>query len=150
MRGEIRRKGFWHEPDALPTSKTIALQTWAPVATEILLERAGRRMLAADLAAEVQERSRVSTSHPVATWLPDVLVLVDHLRSRAGEAPLSSLVGAPPPPARSPVRRASGKAGPSSSRPPAARRVARSDRPTATCPRCFMALPATGVCDNCD
>jgi hypothetical protein len=30
------------------------------------------------------------------------------------------------------------------------RRVAKTDRPVAVCPTCFMALPATGVCDNCD
>jgi hypothetical protein len=28
--------------------------------------------------------------------------------------------------------------------------VAKTDRPVAVCPTCFMALPATGVCDNCD
>lgn len=32
---------------------------------------------------------------------------------------------------------------------PARRRVARSDQPVAVCPTCFMALPATGVCDSC-
>jgi hypothetical protein len=29
-------------------------------------------------------------------------------------------------------------------------RVAASDRPVNLCPRCFIALPATGVCDTCD
>lgn len=29
-------------------------------------------------------------------------------------------------------------------------RVAASDRPVNLCPRCFLALPATGICDNCD
>ncbi|MCG2797979.1 MAG: hypothetical protein L6367_05500 [Cellulomonas sp.] len=29
------------------------------------------------------------------------------------------------------------------------RAVAASDRPVTTCPTCFMALPATGVCDQC-
>ena len=29
-------------------------------------------------------------------------------------------------------------------------RVAASDRPVNLCPRCFLALPATGVCDTCD
>ena len=32
----------------------------------------------------------------------------------------------------------------------APRRVAASDRPVTVCPRCFMAIPATGLCDNCD
>ena len=30
------------------------------------------------------------------------------------------------------------------------RKPAASDRPVITCPRCFMALPATGICDTCD
>lgn len=29
-------------------------------------------------------------------------------------------------------------------------RVAASDRPDKLCPRCFIALPATGICDQCD
>ncbi|MCD4534085.1 hypothetical protein LRP67_08340 [Nocardioides sp. cx-169] len=33
---------------------------------------------------------------------------------------------------------------------PAKPRIAATDRPVAVCDRCFMALPATGVCDNCD
>ncbi|MCW2854358.1 MAG: hypothetical protein JWM84_4022 [Nocardioides sp.] len=34
--------------------------------------------------------------------------------------------------------------------PPAKPRIAAADRPVTVCQRCFMALPATGVCDNCD
>ena len=34
-------------------------------------------------------------------------------------------------------------------KPAAAKRVALSDRPVAICPTCFMALPATGICDDC-
>lgn len=29
-------------------------------------------------------------------------------------------------------------------------RTAASDRPVKLCPTCYLALPATGVCDNCD
>jgi len=36
-----------------------------------------------------------------------------------------------------------------SSRPAAKPRVAASDRPVNLCPSCFLAMPATGVCDNC-
>ena len=32
----------------------------------------------------------------------------------------------------------------------APKRVAVTDRPVNVCPRCFMAIPATGLCDNCD
>lgn len=34
--------------------------------------------------------------------------------------------------------------------PAAPKRVHAVDRPVAVCPRCFMALPATGLCDTCD
>ena len=148
MRGEVRRKGFWHEPDALPTSKAIALQTWAPVTIEVLLEREGRKITATDLATEVQSRSGVSTSHPPTSWVPDLLVVVDHLRTLDGEPSLSGLVGTPPPPPR--ATRSSGGGRTASPRVSAPRAPAKSDRPISTCPRCFMALPATGICDNCD
>lgn len=46
--------------------------------------------------------------------------------------------------ARSP--RATSSRAASTSRP----RVAASDRPDVLCPRCYIALPATGVCDTCD
>ena len=54
--------------------------------------------------------------------------------------------------ARTPGTRASAPrasaraASPSTPRP----RVAASDRPDNVCPRCFIALPATGICDQCD
>ena len=32
----------------------------------------------------------------------------------------------------------------------APKKVALTDRPVNVCPRCFMAIPATGLCDNCD
>ncbi|MEO9326279.1 hypothetical protein ABFT23_22510 [Nocardioides sp. C4-1] len=32
----------------------------------------------------------------------------------------------------------------------APKRVAPTDRPVNVCPTCFMAIPATGICDNCD
>ena len=37
-----------------------------------------------------------------------------------------------------------------SPRSPRPKRVAASDRPVTVCPTCFMAIPATGLCDNCD
>jgi hypothetical protein len=33
---------------------------------------------------------------------------------------------------------------------PRSTRVAATDKPVNLCPRCFIALPATGVCDTCD
>ncbi len=32
---------------------------------------------------------------------------------------------------------------------PRARRAAEPEKPEAICPTCYMAMPATGVCDNC-
>ena len=49
-----------------------------------------------------------------------------------------------------PRRRAPTSTGTAAKKPAAAKRVAMSDRPIAVCPTCFMALPATGICDDCD
>ena len=65
-----------------------------------------------------------------------------------------------PVPARAPRRTTSAPAGSSGSLPagprrtlsgraPKSPRVAASDRPVNVCPTCYMAIPATGVCDNC-
>ena len=41
------------------------------------------------------------------------------------------------------------RAGATRSTPPSRPRVAASDRVDKLCPTCFLALPATGICDNC-
>ncbi|MCW2739330.1 hypothetical protein [Nocardioides sp.] len=53
---------------------------------------------------------------------------------------------------RAPATRASApRASARASRPSTPRpRVAASDRPDVLCPRCYIALPATGICDQCD
>jgi hypothetical protein len=69
----------------------------------------------------------------------------------AGSAPADGGVPAQLPgsaPQRRPAR--SRASTPRAAAPAKQRRVARSDQPIAVCPNCFMALPATGVCDNCD
>lgn len=54
------------------------------------------------------------------------------------------------------ARAASAPKAPRAPKPPkepkvtAPKRVAEVDRPVNVCPRCFMAIPATGLCDNCD
>ena len=61
-----------------------------------------------------------------------------------------------PPTERVPGTRArtprTSSASPRSTRTPTPRtsRVAATDKPVDLCPRCFIALPATGVCDTCD
>ena len=62
------------------------------------------------------------------------------------------------PPRAQPARRAAGTSRPGTSRPrsaaaPAARRTTPrkpEPAPAPLCPTCFMVLPSTGVCDNCD
>ncbi len=51
------------------------------------------------------------------------------------------------PGSRASAPRASNRAArPSTPRP----RVAATDKPVTLCPKCFIAVPATGICDNCD
>jgi hypothetical protein len=69
----------------------------------------------------------------------------------AGSAPADGGVPLLPTP-KVASRRASTRASSTSAatkKPAAARRVAQSDRPVAVCPTCFLALPATGICDDC-
>ena len=59
----------------------------------------------------------------------------------------------PPAPQRVPGTRTTTprtpRAGATRSTPPSRPRVAASDRVDKLCPTCFLALPATGICDNC-
>ena len=76
----------------------------------------------------------------------------------AGSAPADGGLPAPLTPTRPTRTRASSRpsrvpGAPRTERatpPPRSPRVAASDRPVAICPTCFMAIPATGRCDNCD
>jgi hypothetical protein len=71
-----------------------------------------------------------------------------------------TLTPPPPKPRKTTAPRSTAPRSPSSPRapkaPPAPKRVVKAGRTTAEkvapsiCPTCFMALPATGVCDNCD
>lgn len=176
------RKGFWHEPDGTPTSETIALETWARAAREILVRTAGTYhavIREPELAAELQSTTSIHTTRSHDRWLPKVLAPLAVLCESRGDPPLTSLVvgtsddlaaarqrllcyqwaGSAPAdggvpaqlPGSAPRRPARARA--SASREPAPapkRRVAKTDQPVAVCPNCFMALPATGVCDNCD
>ncbi|MCP3422261.1 hypothetical protein [Nocardioides pinisoli] len=57
-----------------------------------------------------------------------------------------------PPSTRVPGTRAprTRAASPRAASTPRPSRVAATDKPVNLCPRCFIALPATGVCDTCD
>jgi hypothetical protein len=132
-----------------------------------------------ELAEELQATSGIRTTRHHDRWLAKVLGPVAVLCERKGEPPLTSLVvgtsddleaarqrlecyrwaGSAPAdggvpaqlpgtaPRRAPRPRS---ASPTTARRPATPRVAKTDKPVAVCPTCFMALPATGACDNCD
>ena len=176
------RKGFWHEPDGTPTSESIALETWARTARDVLVRTAGTYHAVirdAELAEELQATTGIHTTRSLDRWLPKVLTPIDMFCEHAGEPPLTSLVigatddletararlecyrwaGSAPAdggvPAQLPgsAPKRAGRPRSATSRrdaPAPKRRVAKTDRPVAVCPTCFMALPATGVCDNCD
>ncbi len=57
------------------------------------------------------------------------------------------LDNSPAAPARTRTPRATGERATRAT--PTRSRVAASDKPFTLCPNCFLALPATGVCDNC-
>lgn len=67
------------------------------------------------------------------------------LRKRGFEATGATADAPAPRPARASARTATGTA----TRTAPTRRASEPERPAAICPTCFMALPATGVCDSC-
>ena len=178
---EQERKGFWHEPEGTPTSETIALETWARTARDILVRVAGTYHAVVrepELAEELQATSGIRTTRHHDRWLPKVLAPVAVLCERKGEPPLTSLVvgtsddleaarrrlecyrwaGSAPAdggvpaqlPGTAPKRPTRVRTASTSSTRRSSPRVAKTDQPVAVCPTCFMALPATGICDNCD
>jgi hypothetical protein len=185
------RKGFWHEPEGTPTSESLALETWAKLAREILVRTAETYHAVvrdSELAEELQATSSIATTRHHDRWLAKVLAPIAIYCERVGEPPLTSLVvgtsdtldaarqrlecyqwaGSAPAdggvpaqlPGTAPARRTSraratssrstGSTSASATASTPKPRVAKTDRPVAVCPTCFMALPATGVCDNCD
>jgi hypothetical protein len=173
------RKGFWHEPEGTPTSEAIALETWARTARDILVRTAGTYHAVVrepELAEELQATSGIRTTRHHDRWLAKVLAPVAVLCERNGEPPLTALVvgtsddleaarnrlecyrwaGSAPAdggvpaqlPGTAPKQRAPRQRTPRD-RPVPKPRVAKTDRPVAVCPTCYMALPATGICDSC-
>lgn len=209
----------WTEASAIGIEAAHA--TWALAARMRLEEAAGDyhgTVGAAELADDVQRRSRIRTRQPHRHWLNDVLYrtmvdndergepflaalcvdatgrvgsgyagCVEHLRGvRVADAdeqaaserlscyrwfgaelppgggepgplpqpfsvPEVRVAGAARTTGRAPRRTRSTVAGPASAAVPArAGRVAKTDVMPAVCPRCFLALPVSGLCDNCD
>jgi hypothetical protein len=173
------RKGFWHEPDGTPTSESVALEAWARAAHEILLRTADTYhgvVREPELAEELQTMTSIRTTRPFGRWLDKVLGPVGKYCEISGQPPLTSLVvgqdddlssarvrlecyrwagsapaggGEPAPLSITVNRPARAARATREAKPPAPKRVAKTDQPVAVCPSCFMALPATGICDNC-
>lgn len=168
-------QGIWQSIDRSPVTAAEADREWTLRATEILTEvasRYGRSIEYADLGAEVQRRSGILTDMALETWLDDVLREVGRRCTEAGKPALSLLVdgadSAVDPAARASIYEAYGAKLPKGRSPRAARttrsrsgsaadagertkRVAKpAERRRPVCPTCYMELPSTGVCDNCD
>ncbi len=134
----------------------------------------------ADLAEELMASTDIRTTRHYDLWLPKVLGPISVFCERMGEPNLVALVvgtsddlvaarerlecyqwaGSAPAdggvaaqlPGTAPKRPARARAATTkrAGAPAPKPRVAKTDRPVSVCPTCFMALPATGVCDNCD
>lgn len=168
-------QGIWQSIDHSPVTAAEADREWTLRATEILSEvasRYGRSIEYADLGTEVQRRSGILTDKALETWLDDVLREVARRCSEAGKPALNVLVdgdgsrvdpaarvsvyeayGAKLPKARSP-RAARPTRSPSKGAADSGERTKRATKPVErrrpVCPTCFVELPSTGVCDNCD
>jgi len=77
---------------------------------------------------------------------------LDCYRELAADLPADGGVPALPPRTQRPVRVSSGSSprAPREPRVSTPRRVAATDVVPKICPTCFMAIPASGICDNCD
>ncbi|MDQ4051798.1 MAG: hypothetical protein M3237_03730 [Actinomycetota bacterium] len=172
------RKGFWREPDGTPTAESVALEAWARAAHEILVTTAETYhgvIREPEIAEKLQTTTGIRTTRPFGRWLDKVLGPVSKYCEMSGEPPLTSLVvgqgddlyaarlrlecyrwagsapagGGEPAPLSITVNRPPRAAREPKAPAPAPKRVAKSDRPIEVCSSCFMALPATGICDNC-
>jgi hypothetical protein len=173
------RKGFWYEADDIPTSETVALEAWVRVAHDVLSRTAETYhavVREAEFAEELQATSGIRTTRPHSRWLDKVLGPLARYCDATGEPPLDSLVvsahddlpaarlrlecyrwagsapadgGEPAPLSITVNRPARAASAPRETKAAAPKRVAKTDRPVAVCPSCFMAIPATGICDNC-
>lgn len=166
--------GIWQDSDHRPVTLAEARQEWTLRAHEILAEIAGRwnRSIGYDdLAGEIQRRTGIRTDMDSEDWLDGVLSEINSRCVEAGKPRLGALVELPGVPtdtdarfscyeaygARRPREKAaSTRAGGRTRREaeprkaPSRRTVKPEDRVRPMCPTCFVELPATGICDNCD
>lgn len=168
-------QGIWQTTDHRPVSATEAQREWALRAHEVLEEvagRYGRTVAYADLATEVQRRAGIATDLDPADWVDDVLSAVAARCQEAGEPRLIALVerphatqahtitadrlachqayGAKMPAERTTRRTTRSRSSSGSSAPAVRKPVKPEDRVRKVCPSCFVELPSTGICDDCD
>ncbi len=90
-----QRKGFWHEPEGTPTSESIALETWARAARDVLVRTAASYhavVRESDLAEELMASTDIRTTRHHDLWLPKVLGPISVFCERMGEPNLVALV----------------------------------------------------------
>lgn len=166
-------QGIWQTIDHRSITPHEARREWALHAHDVLEEvarRYGRSVTHGDLAAEVQRRSGICTDLDPDAWVDDVLEQVAERCKDSGEPRLIALVdrpgagqadvvsaarmdcysayGAKIPAVKTPRRTTRARAGATSE--PVRKPVKPEDRIRPICPRCFVEVPATGVCDSCD
>jgi hypothetical protein len=167
-------QGIWQLTDHHPVTAQEARREWALVAHDILEEvakRYGRSVQYSDLAQEMQRRTGIATDLELSTWVDDVLAAVAERCKDSGEPRLITLVdrpgvthatevpaarmecyqayGAKIPATRTTRRTTRTRSGAAAAAP--ARKPAKAEeRVRPICQRCFVELPSTGVCDNCD
>lgn len=142
---------YWDTQNQRSLSDSAAQTIMAPFAHE-LLRRARSASLTItldDLSRLLQRRSGIEVREAGSGWLPSLLHRVDERCAQVGEEPLSPVVSVPSAPSR-PERKPAGRA--RTSRTAAAPRATAKPTPLegSICPRCFMQMSLTGVCDNCE
>ncbi len=83
----------FREPGEIPIPFTEALDAWAPVARDLLVETAtvfGSLITQAEVASKVQSETGIRAGRPVRLWIDDLLAAVTRLRGD-GEPLLASL-----------------------------------------------------------
>jgi len=160
--------------DARPMTWGDAMRAWAPIAQRVLYETSvsdRATITLEELAEIVQEESGVRTKEAVSTWItrltdrvtaadPDIPIPVPPAPTKARATRAAAPKRAKPATGATPTAAASSAtitgstpAVPATSAAPkatAAPKRPRGAEPEVTiCPTCFMALPASGICDNC-
>lgn len=163
---------IWQTSDHRPVSAAEAQLEWTLRATEILVEvagRHGRSIEYADLGPEIQRRTGIMTDLPTPDWLDDVLAEVAQRCAEAGKPVLTMVVDDPDTPVSAAARasvyeaygakplrsRATSRIKSPTRRPTTGatrskRTITATQRRRPVCPTCFVELPVTGVCDDCD